>query len=271
VPSDPAPPFVSRLGEPSQRFLSRVLEHALTTGLRAPEEFLRHFGPMDLMIALAEQPTRRARILEATVGLRPRVALRKSPQSAAEDLQLALDEGETDAATVLGLVDPDDRVQFLDNAKLWTFLVEPRWWATPHELGDRLEQVREHTAFVIQCGLDEGLLTPTDIVNAVSVPSLVDCLPADLVVRVVERALVDGRNAAAFTDEALLEAVGLQGLVAHVPLHTLWEWVIGAKIAGRNGLVADSEVLFDESEAHPDASGEPPEGPLGEEPKTAEL
>lgn len=269
---DAAPPLVSRLPEPSQRFLARVLDHGFASGLRFPDEFLRHFGARELMLSLGEQPTRRARILEVTVGLRPRIALRKSPESGAEDLQIALDEGETDAATILQLFEPDDRVQFLDNQKLWSFIIEPRFWSDPDSLGDRIELVRQHTVFVLDCALEEGLITPTDIVNAISVPTLVEKIPADGIASLLERALMEGRNQTPFNDEKLLEVLGLAALVAYVPLASWWDWVINAKIAARHNLLAEGDLLFDESEAHPDASGmEPPAEVLPEEPKTAEL
>jgi hypothetical protein len=72
----------------------------------------------------------------------------------------------------------------------------------------------------------------------------------------------------------------LAALVAYVPLGTLWEAVLGKKIASPCGWQQavpaasprrnETEPLFDESEAHPDAS-HLPEGAFPEEPKTAEL
>jgi hypothetical protein len=266
---DAAPPIVSRLHEPSQRFLARTLEYGFTIGFRGPEEFLERFGAKELMLALAEQPTRRARLLEVTVGLRPRIAMRKSPESAAEDLQIALDEGETDAATILQLFEPDDRVQFLDNQKLWGFIIEPRFWVSPE--AEQLEPVRNYTIFALDAAIDEGLLTPADIVNAISVPTLIEKVPADGIAGLLERALMEGRNGTPFTDEKLIEVLGLAALVSYVPLSSLWEWVLNAKVAARNNLLADGDLLFDESEAHPDASGEPPPEVFADEPKTAEL
>src|SRR5215470_8638080 len=111
-------PFISKLPEPRQRFLAQVVEHGLASGLRTPEEFLRHFSPVTIMHALADEPARRARILETTVGTRPKIALKKSPESSAEDLRIALEEGETTPGAVLESFEPDDRVRFLDGAYL---------------------------------------------------------------------------------------------------------------------------------------------------------
>ncbi len=47
--------------------------------------------------------------------------------------------------------------------------------------------------------------------------------------------------------------LGVRAIIDHVPLATVWEWVIGAKIAAPLGFAGDAEPLFDEREAHPDA------------------
>jgi hypothetical protein len=247
-------PFRSSLPEGRQRFLAHVVEHALESGLRSPEEFLRHFSVASIMRALAGEPERRAAILEATVGLKSRIGLRKSPESAGEDLQIALDEGETTPAAILETFAPDDRVRFLDNQDLWVFEVAPRWWSEASPT--RIDRVRQHTAFVLERGVDEGLLSHREIVAALGIPTLVDALPPETLARVLERALEDGRDREPFTDKRLLETLGWDTLCEHVPLTNLWEWVIIAKIAARHGLLPDIAPLFDAREAHPDASQE---------------
>lgn len=245
--------FRSKLPEARQRFLSQVVDHGLTCGLRRPEEFLRHFAPLSIMQALAGEPDRRARILEITVGVRAKVALRKSPESSAEDLQIALDEGVTDAAAVVATFAPDDRVRFLDAQLVWTYVVEPCFWLHTATSSERLGAIREHTAYIVATALEQGLVGPRDVVRAISVPTLVEFLPRDDVAGVLERALLDGRDGVPFSEATLLEVVGLRTLVDHVPLATIWEWVIGAKIAVPHGLATDNEILFDAREAHPDA------------------
>jgi hypothetical protein len=229
--------------------LSIVLEHSFATGLRTPAEFLQAFPPKAIMLALAEHPTRRAHILEKTVGIRPRVGLRKSPMSSGEDLQIALDEGETDAATVLTLFEADDRVRFLDGASLWSFVRDPRYWSTPPP-PEELELVYQHTAFILATAVREELIAGSEIVRAISVQTLVQFLPRDEVAAIIERAVTERE---VLTEAKLLDAIGLDVLTRNVPLSTIWEWVIGAKIAGPQGLVSDNEQLFDEREAHPDA------------------
>jgi hypothetical protein len=249
-----------------ERFLARVVEHGFESGLRTPPDFVRHFSPVVLMGALAAEPDRRARILQDTIGLRPRIALKKSPRSSGEDLQIALDEGETDAATLVRLFPPADAARFLAHDDLWAYVVEPSHVGgdTPPEA---IQAIRSHTAFIIDAARTEGIISGRDIIGAIGIAALVERLPRPDIATVLERALEDGRQGIAFSDDALLELVPLEHLVAHVPLATLWTWVIAAKIAAPLGLSEDiegpavpldvaepDELLFDETEAHPDAS-----------------
>lgn len=235
--------------------MSQVVEHGLSIGLREPEEFLRHFTPATIMRALSSEPGIRARILKETVGLRERIALRKSPQSSGEDLQIALDEDVTDAATVVSLFHPDERVCHLDNRSLWAYVMAPRLWLEASG-SVRLERVREHTAFIVRAALDEELVTARDVVSAVSVPTMVQYLPREEVSGLLERALLGGRLGDAFTDDALMQALGVQTLVDHIPLATLWEWVIETKIALPAGLSTEETSLFDDDVVRPDKTQE---------------
>ncbi len=263
APTRTAPPeeLESQLAPGLPRFLAHVVEHAMRMGLRKSEDFLRHFSPRSIMRALASEPERRGRILEATTGLRSRIASKKSPASSAEDLQIALDEGITNAAAVVALLSPDDRVRFLDAQMLWAFVMEPGYGGGAAEHGDLIPEIREHTSFIIERALLEGLIGHRDVVSAISVPTLVDRLPRSELANVFERVLEEGRGGMAFTDELLFQMVPLPVIVTHVPLATLWNWVITTKIAVPMGLMVDpaeapveDEALFDEREAHPDAS-----------------
>jgi hypothetical protein len=245
--------FRSKLPEPKQRFLAQTVEHGLQLGLRTPEEFLRHFSPATIMHALADEPARRARILEITVGIRPRVALKKTPESSGDDLRIALEEGETTPDAVLSTFDPDDRVRFLDPQYLWAFVGEVRLWMHTATSSERLNNLRAHTSYIVSTAIEEGLVTHRDVVRAISVATLVESLPRDEITSVLERALLDGRDRTPFSERTLLEVIGLRALVDHVPLATVWEWVIGTKIAVPCGFAPDTEPLFDEREAHPDA------------------
>jgi hypothetical protein len=263
TPTSSPAAFQSALTPGLPRFLASVVEHALQMELRRPEDFLRHFSPRSIMRALSAEPERRGRLLEATTGLRSRIASKKSPESSAEDLQIALDEQITTPATVVAQLSPDDRVRFLDSQMLWAFLIEPGYGAGSAEHGERIAEIREHTAYIIEQALEEGLINHRDVVSAISVPTLVDRLPRSELATVFERVLEEGRGGMAFTDELLFQLVPMPVIVTHVPLATLWTWLINAKIAVPLGLMVDpadppheeDDALFDEREAHPDAPG----------------
>lgn len=247
---------VSKLQSGAQRFLARAVDHALLCGVRSPSDFLRYFPPTAIMVGLAEYPARRAHILETTIGLKARIGLRKSPESSAEDLQIALDERETDAATVVSLLEPDDRVRFLDAARLWSFVADAGLTARAHPTSaESAHRLHQHTAFAIEAAIEEQLLAAEDVVGAVSVQTLVQHLPRDQVASIIERAIVEGRQGQPLTEARLLDAVGVRTLCEHIPIATVWEWVLGAKVAAVAGWsTEEAGPLFDECEAHPDAS-----------------
>ena len=57
------PSFESGLKEGRDRFLAHAIEHALSSGRRSPEDFLRFFPPSTIMKGLADSPGLRAQIL----------------------------------------------------------------------------------------------------------------------------------------------------------------------------------------------------------------
>lgn len=243
--------FESSLDLPIQRYLAHAVEHGLVVGLRSPEDFLRHFSPVTIMRALESQPDLRAKILQETTGISAVIAKRKSPENGGEDLRIAIDEGLTDAKRVVALLDPDERIRVLDNQMVWAYVVEPGSWTTKTRDPATLRKLRSHTAYLVRRAMDDKLLSARDVVTAISVPTLVDRLPREDVANVLERALEDGRQDTPFMDESFFEVVPLDSVVTHVPLATLWNWVLGAKIGRVYGLSTEDE-LFSSDEAHPD-------------------
>src|SRR5258706_14739404 len=116
--------FESKLSEGRQRFLAHAIEHGLSHGRRTPEDFIRHFPPAAIMHGLRDQPQLRSNILVIATGVRAKIALTKPAESCGIDLQIAREEGEADAETVVQLFDPDDRVRYLDGIALWGFVTE---------------------------------------------------------------------------------------------------------------------------------------------------
>lgn len=227
--TDESPAFESKLPEGRQRFLAHAIDHAFAVGRRTAEDFLRHFPPAAIMSGLEGEPERRAQILVVCTGVRQKIASKKSAESCAEDLQIALDEEETDAATVLTLLDPDDRVRYLDAPALWAFLTEGEPWR------DESATAREHVARLIDHALAEGLVTHREMVEAVSVGALTEQLPREALGLVLAAALAQARDGAPFDEEKLLAVVPPATLAAHVPLTDLWDRVVVSKVALRHG------------------------------------
>lgn len=230
------PAFSSALKEGRQRFLAHAVEHSFEVGRRSAGDFIRHFPPGTIMKGLENQPGLRAAILVPTTGIKQKIALRKSWQSAAEDLQIALDEGETDAQSIVALFDPDERIRYLDTRKIWAFLVEGEFWnVSPN--GKLVEAARAHVAFMLDRALIDHLLGPRGVIDGITVAELAERLPKKELGIIIESALELGHDKAPFTERDLLEARPPSVLVEYVPLLDLWTKVIVPKVAEAHGYV----------------------------------
>ena len=193
--------FTSSLDKASDRFLAAMMVYALDENWRTPDDFIRHFKPLDLMVGLAEADALRAELLIQTAGVHTKIAHKKSTESATEDVQIALDEGITTPADILKLFPPDDRVRYLDKRRLWAFVVEDGLWNK--DSTDR-ERCAARMAFSLQTALDQSLITLQDITDGVTFESIADRLPVEQLRKVVVHALTMSRCSAPFIEESLL-------------------------------------------------------------------
>ncbi len=270
-----SPAFESQLSEGRQRFLSHAIEHAFAVGRRSPEDFVRHFPPSVMMQGLADKPDVRASILVHATGIREKIAIRKSWASAAEDLEIALREGETNAASIMSVFAPDERVRYLGAKAIWSFLTEGEFWtADPGKKNHG--PAKDHIAFLIGRALKDGLLTHRDVISGISVSELAARLPKAELGKLLEMALTAGAKKAPFTEVELLAAVPLPVLVDYVPLRHLWEAVVVPKIAAVHGYsdsagpAADKAAAKDEPKKDgKDSSGHPVK-PASQEDQDAE-
>lgn len=223
--------YKSKLEKGRDRFLAHAIEHALETGRRSPEDFIRHFPPDVIMQGLADKPALRAAILVLTTGLKQKIAEKKSWESAAEDLQIALSEGETDAHSVVAVIDPDDRVRYLDAKRIWQFLTEGDFWNAPATDRQAHELAKDNIAYMIERALQDRLVTHRDVVEGISVAELAKRLPKAELGKLIEAALGKARSNAAFTEVDLLKEMPTSVLVEYIPLNHLWSAVIEPKIA----------------------------------------
>ncbi len=229
--------FKSRLEQGKDRFLAHTIEHALESGRRTPEDFVRHFPPEAIMEGLAHQPRLRASILVLTTGLKQKIAARKSWQSAAEDLQIALDEGETDCESIVGVFKPDDRVRFLDDKMIWQFLVEGDFWGVSQSDQEKHRISKEHTAFMLERALLDDLVTHEEVVEGITVAEMAKRLPKTELGKIIEGALAKSKASSPFTEVDLLAEMPPFVLVEYVPLPHVYKSVIAEKIAVTHGYV----------------------------------
>lgn len=241
--------FVSKLAEGRERFLAHVVEHGLEIGQRTPNDFIRHFPPAAIMDGLRDQPALRSQILVLTTGVKQKIAMKKSAKSAGEDLQIALDEGETDAESIVALLHPDDRVRYLDHKKLWAYCVEGEFWNVGANKKHEFERAKDHIAFLLERALVDKLVTHRDIVEGISVEELATRLPRSELGKLLKQALENARAKSPFTDADLLVTLPPAEIVKHVPLPHIWESVIHPKVARAHryvdGLTQGSRGVMD--------------------------
>lgn len=231
--------FASKLKAGRERFLAHVIEHGLEIRRRTPEDFIRHFPPAAIMNGLGEQADLRAQILVLSTGIKHKIAIKKSAESAGEDLQIALDEGETDADSIVALFDPDDRVRYLSDKKLWSYVIEGEFWTVSATKREEFERAKAHIAFMLERALQDRLITHRDVVDGITVNELATRLPKDKLGRIIQQALSSGQKSQPFTEVELMAAMPPVAIVDHVSLDHIWRNVIVPKIAQPHGY-ADS-------------------------------
>jgi hypothetical protein len=97
-----------------------------------------------------------------------------------------------------------------------------------------------HIAFLLDCAVRDGLLSYKDIVDGVTMSELSARLPKAELGKLIEAAIVAGRNKKIFTDAELWSALTSSTLVEHVPLAHIWFNVIVPRVAKAHGLTGDA-------------------------------
>jgi hypothetical protein len=228
---EPTTTRVSELETGRERFLAHVIEHAFESGRRAAADFVRHFPPSLIMEGLKEQPELRAEILVNTVGLKGKVAVKKSWQSCADDLQIALDEGETTPEAIVGLFAMDDRVRYLSHTALWAFITEGEFWKTSPSRQKEYSAAKSHIAFMLTRALEDRLISHADIVDGITVEEVASRLPKSELGKIIKGALQCGKRGAPFLESDLITSMPPEVLVNYVPLFQVWDSVVDPRIA----------------------------------------
>src|SRR5688572_22281127 len=213
--------FISELSSPAERWLARVMVHTLQEGFRTAEDFVEFFSPAEIMESLDGDLELRAKILVEAAGVHERIARKKSTNSAAEDLRIALEEGICSASVVLELFPPDARVLNLEHGRLWTFLTEDEFWTSVADSDQAIKRVQ----FMLEAGLDEEHITLQELADAITFEEIAKRLPREDLESLVVEALKLGRKRGAFDEAALVDAVPLSALLGHLALETVWDSV----------------------------------------------
>lgn len=197
------------LSDAARRFIQKTVSYALDNKARTPEAFLRHNPPRAIMDALADQPELRADILcgVGITGLR-NVAKKKSPASAAEDLDIALAEGDTTADSVVELFKSADRAKFLSPGTQWAFLSEAN---SPTEGADDIKE-RDLVGFMLVTAFEENVLAPADFLGMMLEP-LIPLLKKETLVELFRAGFANAKDNAPLDEQAFL-AIATPGLIA---------------------------------------------------------
>jgi hypothetical protein len=228
-------PRISQLSKGRERFLAHVIDHGFEVGRRSPEDFVRHFPPTLIMEGLKDQAKLRAEILVQATGMKEKVAIKKSWESCADDLQIALDENETTAGAVMKIFQLDDRVRYLDHKLLWAYVTEGEFWKISPSRQKEYAAAKSHMAFMLQRALEDKLVTHADIVEGITVEELASRLPKSELGKIIKGALECGKRNAPFTETDLLGSMPPDVLVNYMPLFQVWDAIIEPKIALEHG------------------------------------
>lgn len=241
MPTSPSPqPFDSLLPTGRERFLAQVMVHALQDGWATAEDFLRHFPPQKLIESLAEVEELRVSLLVKAAKVHAKAAAKKSIESAAEDLSIAVSEGICEPAEILEVYGPDDRVTFLDASELWAFATEGEWWSVGSKERDH-GRALARLVFMVERALAQNLLNLQELADALTFDEIAGLLPERRLQDVVRHALTSGREGKALDERSLLSVVPLEELLGLFELAEVWNRVVVGVIAKPNELVNTGE------------------------------
>jgi hypothetical protein len=164
-----------------------------------------------------------------------------SPDASGESLQIALDESVTTAAAIVKLFQPDDKQRYLERHALWAFDIEGQPWKTTLATKIAHDRAKAYVAFILDRALVNLLVSHEEIVRAISVAKLAQCLPKEKLGNIIAASL---KTSSKFTEEDLLGAVPPRELVDHVALDYIWDKVVTPLIAEGHDYAPKPVVLL---------------------------
>jgi hypothetical protein len=109
----------------------------------------------------------RVNLLVKAAKVHAKAAAKKSIESAAEDLSIAVSERICEPAEILEVYGPDDRVTFLDASELWTFATEGEWWSVGSKERDH-GRALARLVFMVERALAQNLISLQELADALT-------------------------------------------------------------------------------------------------------
>ncbi|HEX4457998.1 MAG TPA: hypothetical protein VIA18_08500, partial [Polyangia bacterium] len=128
---------------------------------------------------------------------------------------------------------------------------------------------QQHVAYLLDRALQDGLMTPRDIVDGIGVAELCNRLPRSEMAALFTAALDGGRKGTPFTDKDLLATLPPSTLVQHVPLTHIYETVIHARVAAVHAYLAAEEKPVEPSPPAPPPAPSEPKSAAADSPEAA--
>jgi len=224
------------LEERRLQFLARVLSECLTNGWRTPEHFLEWFGPASLEPAFEADPELRCRVLCEVACIPERIARTRTAAAAVADVQLAVEDGRTDAARLLEHLPVEALVRTLDASALWKFATGGQWLIQASIDPSARPVALERLGCILRCALQEQLVTLVDLTSNVPLGELSSHASPDQLRGVFQYALWCAESRAVPDPERLLELIHAPELFSNWPVEHTWKRVIVDQVAVPCGL-----------------------------------
>lgn len=214
----------------ADRYLSLCLAQAMDSGALSAGDFMEVLPPAELMEALGAAPDLRAKLLSGAAGVHERIAPKKSSAAAAEDLQIALEEGLCNADDIVGILGMDNFVRYAEASSLWNLLTKDNFWELNTDEG------QSRLLFMITTALEVDLVDLSQVFQAADPEKLVAEMPRDQLEQVLSQSLALGAEGAPLSVAQFVELVPVESWLELLSLDHLWQRVIQGEIAPAAGL-----------------------------------
>jgi len=224
------------LDERRRRFVARVFDESLRRGWTTAEQFIDWFPPSTIVDALEAVPEVRTRLLVEVAGIPSKLASNRTPAAARDDLELALEEGLTDASRILQYVSGSVLVRCLEVASLWKFATSGDWLSRVNNDPSIGVAALERVTVILSSALAEQLVNLIDLMREVPLGELSRHASPEQLRSVFQYALWCAESRSVPDPQRLLELINAAALFSSWPVSQTWQRVIVGQIALPCGL-----------------------------------